>query len=207
MPSAPASASASPIQRLFAHIPEVPSFDPTTVRGNVTDEEKRIAAKVFAHFGGTGKKTAFVPWIADKIRYTGMNVYGREEFQNHGKLGRVRAEAIHEVVVTEDMCNSFGVLHGACASLFLDMCTISPIVILGLALGIDTTGVTQAMNTIYHQPARLGRTLRIVANTISADGRIRSSRGEIWDGDTLCISCVHSIVHVGEKMKEKGGKL
>lgn len=33
-------------------------------------------------------------------------------------------------------------------------CTSSAIVILGLALGMDATGVSQAMNYVFHQPAK-----------------------------------------------------
>ncbi|KAF8626718.1 hypothetical protein AX17_006484 [Amanita inopinata Kibby_2008] len=180
MSSAAEPQSLTPIQRHFAHIPEVLSFDPSTVKGNITDDEKRLALKLFRHFSGAGKKTAFVPWISETFTYKEMWVYGREGALQNGRIvGEVRAESMHEVVVTENMCNSFGILHGACASLILDMCSISPIVILGLALGIDTTGVSQSLNIIFHQPVRLGRVLKVKAHTISMKGRILTSRGEV----------------------------
>ncbi|KAF8338490.1 hypothetical protein F5887DRAFT_1160867 [Amanita rubescens] len=169
-------------QRRFSFLPEVYTFDPATVQGNVSDDLKRLAAKIYAHFVGKDKEIAFAPLVADRTRYTTINVYGVED----GKVvGKAWAESVHEVVVTKDMCNSFGTLHGACAALLLEGCTSSAIVILGLALGIDATGVSQAMNYVFHHPAKLGRTLRLVGTSLSFDGRIRTSRGELIGFDGL----------------------
>ncbi|PFH47122.1 hypothetical protein AMATHDRAFT_50528 [Amanita thiersii Skay4041] len=215
--SSPTSASAlAPARpRLFAHIPEVPDFDPTTVKGQLTDDEKRTAIKVYAYFVGMDKKTSFAPHVASRIKFAEMNFYGREllgkkQKRSDGKGEPVvlpTSESVLEVVVGEDMCNSFGVMHGGCAALFLDMATVSCIVNYGIATGMDTTGVSHAMNVVYHQPARIGRKIRIVARTMSMSGRIRTARGEMWDGDVLCTSCIHSIVNVSGKMERAGGKL
>lgn len=194
------SAPPSGIHNLFRYIPEVLDFDPASIEGNLSDELKRVGAKVFAHFAGKANSASFATWVIEQIRPVEMNVYGVED----GKLiGKARAQCTYEVVANKDMGNVFGVLHGACAALLLEICTVSPIVMLGLALGHDTTGITQGMNYVYHQPARLGRKLRIVSSTMSIEGRIRTARGEIWDGDTLCISCVHSIVHIGKELPGK----
>ncbi|KAK2465886.1 hypothetical protein APHAL10511_001527 [Amanita phalloides] len=189
----------------FKLIPEVPDFNPAAIGGNVSDDFKRLVAKIYVHFAGKHRKTAFAPQVANQTKFAEVSVHGVEG----GKaVGKAWAESVHEVVVTSEMCNSYGTLHGACAALFLELCTSSALVTLGIALGVDGTGVSQTVNYVYHQPARLGRKLRLVGTTISVSGRVRIARGEIWDGDTLCVSCSHSTVHVDNKLAQKRrGKL
>ncbi|KAF8628727.1 hypothetical protein AX15_003744 [Amanita polypyramis BW_CC] len=194
------------MHQLFESVTEIPDseFDPATVKGNVSDDFKRLSAKIFAHLAGRNVEV-FASSAGRQLRCTGIHVHGVE---NGNAVGRTWAESIYEVTVTREMCNSFAVMHGACASLLLELCTLSAIVVVGIALGKDFTGLTQSVNYIFHQPARLGRKLRVVATSMSVNGRIKSSRGEVWDDDTLCISCVHSVIHVGREVpREKKGKL
>ena len=129
-------APSADLQRRFAFIHEVPNFEPATVQGNVSDDLKRLVAKIYAYFAGKDQKWAFAPSVADQSRYMAIGVYGVED----GKaVGRAWAESVHEVVVTKgehssaafvrgrglnrvyaEMCNSFGIMHGACAALFLE---------------------------------------------------------------------------------------
>lgn len=86
------------VQRRFSFVPEVYSFDPATVQGNVSDDLKRLAAKLYAYFVGMDMEVAFAPLVADRSRYTAINVYGVED----GKVvGKAWAESVHEVVVTK----------------------------------------------------------------------------------------------------------
>jgi hypothetical protein len=86
----------------------------------------------------------------------------------------------------------------------LSSCSVSSLVVLGLVTGVDGIGVSQSMNLIWHQPARLcvyrlsliyglplnkltyrGDKLRIVATSIFIHGRVRSARCEV---------CIYSFV-------------
>jgi len=117
-----------------------------------------------------------------------LNVFGRG-------TPAACAQTVVEIDVTRDMCNVFGSLHGGCAAYLIDPCSVSALVLLGIASGGNGTGVSQSMNIIWHQPAKVGDKLRIVSTSIFLDGHIRAARSEIWTGDKLCISAVHSTVN------------
>ncbi|KNZ72677.1 hypothetical protein J132_02110 [Termitomyces sp. J132] len=91
-------------------------------------------------------------------------------------------------------------------------CSVSSLVVLGNAIGIDGTGVSQSMNLIWHQPARMyvmmfsfpwsvsehiyrGASLKIISTSIFIHGRVRSARCEVWNGDQLCVTAIHSTVN------------
>lgn len=133
-----------------------------------------------------------------------VNVYGKGEGHSSGAPS---GETVFEIKVERDMCNIYETLHGACAAYMIDPCSVSSLVALGLATGIDGTGVSQSMHLIWHQPAPLGTTLRIVSRSVFLNGRIRSARCEIWNGDQLCVSAVHSTVNPLQKGAGLKGKL
>jgi hypothetical protein len=94
----PIPAPSADVQRRFDFTPKVPNFNPTTVQGNLPDDFKQLVARIYAHFAGKDQERAFAPLVADRSKYTAINVYGVEG----GKAaGRAWAESVHEVVVTK----------------------------------------------------------------------------------------------------------
>ncbi|KAF5371138.1 hypothetical protein D9758_004298 [Tetrapyrgos nigripes] len=166
-----------------------PSLDVTGIRGNVSDQSKRLALNIFSHFIGA-KEQSFGAEVGQRLKLVEMNVWVR-----NGKASQ--AQTVFEITVQKDMCNIFGTLHGACATYIVDPCSVSALVVLGAAMGIDGTGVSQSMNLIWHQPAQMGTKLRVVSTSVYIEGRIRTSRCELWgvNDDKLYVSAVHSTVN------------
>ncbi|KAF9024411.1 hypothetical protein BDZ89DRAFT_121502 [Hymenopellis radicata] len=93
-------------------------------------------------------------------------------------------------------------------------CSVSSLVVLGAAIGADGTGISESLNMIWHQPAKMytftiiptyhvsyhsyrATKLRVLSNSVYIHGRIRTARCEIWDRekDKLYVSAVHSTVN------------
>lgn len=86
------------------------------------------------------------------------------------------------LVVTEDMLNGSGTMHGGCAAFLIDYCSS----LVDTAYSVTVSGkpifsVSQALNVVYHSPAVLGDKLRIVNTTITTGARASSARTEIWN--------------------------
>ncbi|KAF9495230.1 hypothetical protein BDN71DRAFT_896753 [Pleurotus eryngii] len=94
-------------------------------------------------------------------------------------IERLEASTTAEIQVTRGMLNGAGMLHGGCVAYLVDNCCSTPLVVLGLMQGRNGVGVTQAMNVLFHSPAAVGTTLRIVSTSISLGGRVMSSRCEM----------------------------
>ncbi|KAK0190366.1 hypothetical protein F5146DRAFT_1043953, partial [Armillaria mellea] len=158
----------------------LPSNDYSSIEGNIPLAQKQRCAEIFAHFIGQ-PATSFGAAIGRDLRLAMVNVC--------------------EIEVTRDMCNVYGTLHGGCAAYLIDPCSVSALVALGVATGTDGTGVSQSMNLIWHRPAKQGTQLRIVSNTITMDGRLRSSRSEIQDRLTgaVYVSAVHTTMALNSK--------
>ncbi|KAK0243384.1 hypothetical protein EDD85DRAFT_926253 [Armillaria nabsnona] len=149
----------SSIPRSFLHsLPVATHIDVSTIKGNISDEEKQLGANIFSYFVNSREES-----------------YGAEV----------------------DMCNVFGTLHGACAAYIVDPCSVSSLVVLGAAIGADGTGVSQSLNVIWHQPAKMGTKLRVVSTSVFIHGRIRTARCELWDKerDKLYVSAIHTTVN------------
>ncbi|KAF4601438.1 hypothetical protein EYR38_006091 [Pleurotus pulmonarius] len=188
-------ASHSDPLHFFHSLPPASNVDVRKIKGNLPDAQKQLAANALAYFISTGNT-----WGADvgqRLNLVEVNILSREG-------GTQEAQTILEIDVTEEMCNLFGIMHGACAAYLFDPATSSALVALGLVLGIDGSGVSQSMNIIWHKPARRGAKLRLISNSIAIQGRIRSARCEIRDAEGLCVSATHSTINPGRKFKHGG---
>ncbi|THU91053.1 hypothetical protein K435DRAFT_674919 [Dendrothele bispora CBS 962.96] len=173
--------------------------DVSQIRGNVSDQSKRLAVNIFSHFIGAREEN-FGAQVGRRLKLVEMNVSSRN--------GRAtEAQTVFEIAVAKDMCNIYGTLHGACATYIVDPCSVSALVVLGAALGVDGTGVSQSMNLIWHQPAKIGTRLRVLSTSIYIEGRIRTSRCELWgvDDDKLYVSAVHSTVNPNHTRRISAG--
>ncbi|KAF9035365.1 hypothetical protein BDZ89DRAFT_488586 [Hymenopellis radicata] len=176
----------------FLHsLPDAADIDVSEIKGNVSDNEKRLGANIFAYFVN-GREESYGAQVGRRLRLVEMNIWGKD-----AKGAAAQGQTVFEIDVLPDMCNVYGTLHGACAAYIVDPCSVSSLVVLGAAIGADGTGISQSLNMIWHQPAKMGTKLRVLSNSVYIHGRIRTARCEIWDRekDKLYVSAVHSTVN------------
>ncbi|KAJ7223056.1 HotDog domain-containing protein [Mycena pura] len=143
------------------------------ITGNVDDHTKQAFSDLPALFGSRrkGGRVNFGDDIFARIVVTHASVDNKAE-EPLKQEGRV----VCEIVVTEDMLNGGGNLHGGCSAYLIDNCS-------SLSLMIVQPGpnVSQSLNIVYHSPATLGDKLRIVNTSIAIGARALSARAEIWN--------------------------
>nr|VWP01379.1 Uncharacterized protein [Ganoderma boninense] len=76
--------------------------------------------------------------------------------------GKMHAEVACEIDVHEDMLNAGGNLHGGCTMFMIDVCSSVTLHVLGIARGLQSSLVSQAITTVFHAPAAM----RLVATGI-----------------------------------------
>ncbi|KAF8842336.1 hypothetical protein BDN67DRAFT_899483, partial [Paxillus ammoniavirescens] len=157
--------------------------DAATIGGNASKELKQslldlvtAAAKSVKVRGIRG----FEPEIASRLEWIEISVLKKAE-----ELEELEGRVIFETILEDDMLNGNGTLlslHGACAALFIDNCSIMLIALLSLeTTGKADLGVSQSINILFHAPAMANDQLRIVSTTISLGSRTLSSRCETWN--------------------------
>lgn len=99
------------------------------IKGNATEEAKRYCWAMFKYF--VNEPHWFSSKIGHSVKLVEVNVWDVEdvtttssalarEGEGSGRPKPARAETIFEVEVTGDMCNLFGIMHGACAAYLID---------------------------------------------------------------------------------------
>ncbi|KAJ7503851.1 HotDog domain-containing protein [Mycena galericulata] len=177
------------------------------IAGSAPAHIKQLACNTFFAYGVGADPTAFgyavgraVRWVEIDVVEDGLGEYGDAggECEEGGREGngrertgrgkgkgkgkaRMEARTVAEVVVTKEMLNGAGMLHGGCVTYLIDNCASTPLVVLGLAQGTNGVGVTQGMNVLFHAPAAVGAHLRIASTSISMGGRVMTARCEISD--------------------------
>lgn len=155
--------------------------------GNATKEHKLMALGVIA--GLTGEVKHFADGIGSRLKVTEVSVLTPE----YGPKKRI-VRVVCDIMVTEDMTQNMGIMHGGCASYLVDVCSSIPLPILGdLQGGSATLGVSQSLNILFHAPAPKDSLLKIVSTTTASGSRSVSSRAEIWDAThgRLVVSGTH----------------
>lgn len=152
--------------------------DVSHIGGNVSSHVKQLILNTYMAYGA-GDENCFGHAVAKAVKFVDVNVSKSEE-----KQGRMEATTVAEVVVTKNMLNGAGMLHGGCMAFLIDNCCSTPLVALGLLQNINGVGVTQAMNVLFHSPAPLGSYLRIISTSVAMGCRIMSARCEIIEKRT-----------------------
>ena len=69
--------SPTTISRSFLHsLPNASEIDITAIRGNLSDEEKRLGANLFAYF--TNGSDTYGASIGRRLKFVEMNIWGRD---------------------------------------------------------------------------------------------------------------------------------
>ncbi|KAJ7266432.1 HotDog domain-containing protein [Mycena haematopus] len=165
------------------------NLDPVTVE-SLSD----IPSYFGLHRRGDEGKPGFGDPIIARLVVTHASVENKAEepLKQEGRL-------VCELTVTEDMLNGGGNVHGGCSALLIDVC--STLSLLVFQPGVPS--VSQALNIVYHSPAALGETLRIINTTMTVGARAMSARTEIWNATKHRL--VASGVHI--KMQPSPSKL
>ncbi|KAJ7056451.1 hypothetical protein C8F01DRAFT_1257714 [Mycena amicta] len=163
--------SESPLEKLFSSIPNV---NASHIQGNLPAAQKQHSANIFYFFiaghGGAPNKNPFAGSIGERIRIVEMNVTDEPP----------SSEQTLEIEVTQDMCNAFGNMHGACGSFLIGHAAMGSIVQLGYAKDFNSASLAATaqnlQNLNWHTPANVGEVLTIRAQTVFVDKHNRGSR-------------------------------
>ncbi|EKM75886.1 hypothetical protein AGABI1DRAFT_116106 [Agaricus bisporus var. burnettii JB137-S8] len=152
--------------------------DISDIGGNADDYIKQLNINTYISYG-VGSEDTFGYKVGKSVRFVDISLH-RNEVRN----GKTEATTVAEIMVTKDMLNGSGMLHGGCVAYLVDNCCSTPLVVLGLAQNVNGVGVTQSMNVFFHSPAPIGTCLRITSMSIALGGRVMTSRCEITDKDS-----------------------
>ncbi|KAL0946316.1 hypothetical protein HGRIS_012556 [Hohenbuehelia grisea] len=142
----------------FGHPPAKAWVDPASlpdygdvsmVGGNAPDYVKQLNQNTFFSYG-VGDEDCFGHNVGKAVRFVDVSIDRRLERQ-----GRQEATTVAEVIVSKNMLNGAGMLHGGCVAYLIDNCCSTPLVVLGLLQSVNGVGVTQSMNIMFHAPAKM----------------------------------------------------
>ncbi|KAJ7145850.1 HotDog domain-containing protein [Mycena epipterygia] len=164
------------------------------ISGNADDGVKEFLSNLSNSFGKRfNQKPAFGNSILARMVVTeaSVNKKAEEPLKEEGRV-------VCELIVTEDMLNGGGNVHGGCSAYLIDMCSTLALIVVHQGMN-----VSQSLNIVYHSPAGLGEKLRIVNTTMTVGARAVSARTEIWNATHHRL--VASGVHI--KMQPSAPKL
>ncbi|EIN06665.1 hypothetical protein PUNSTDRAFT_145203 [Punctularia strigosozonata HHB-11173 SS5] len=175
--------------RIFRTLPRASGHDVSTIKGNLSPDDKQTLVNLLAYYVGAGE--VYSNDVGKKIRITEVDV--RKTASDEPTW---QSESVCEILVENHMLNPHGVLHGGCMAYLVDLCSSVPIVAIALVSGSAGVGFSQAMNIIWHAPAKGGTTLSIVGKSLSVGKNILTCQCEIWDKEKgkLLATAVHSKV-------------
>lgn len=152
--------------------------DISNIGGNASDYVKQLNLNTYISYG-IGNEDTFGYKVGKSVKFTNVSIEHKSE-----RKGRLEAVTVAELMVTKDMLNGAGMLHGGCVAYLVDNCCSTPLVTLGLVRNVNGVGVTQSVNILFHAPAPIGTCLQITSTSVALGGRVMTSRCEITDKDS-----------------------
>lgn len=119
-----------PNKKLYAWVGDTSHLDVSNIRGNVDTEVKQICAGILEFFVNTPEGKVYGAQVGKRLKFAEINVWGEGAACNAQTVLKITVEkgkqmhtarfsrVLQQSVV--DMCNTFGVLHGACAAYMID---------------------------------------------------------------------------------------
>ncbi|KAJ3756728.1 HotDog domain-containing protein [Lentinula raphanica] len=156
------------------------SEDISHIGGNASDKIKSFLVDRRKLFKATGLNPKLETTFGDSV-VAGLRLSEITIHQNAVEPLSLEARVVCKTYITQDMVNGHGTLHGGCSALLIDFCSS----LATIALQIHTTGFpglgfSETIHVVFHAPALLGETLRIVNTTMAVGRRVASARTEIW---------------------------
>ncbi|KAH9482185.1 Acyl-coenzyme A thioesterase 13 [Psilocybe cubensis] len=157
------------------------AIDTSKIAGNGSDEIKQLLGDIGEFFHSRrapGMTTSgFGEAIQKRLRLTEISFNKKAEEER-----KMEARVVMETEVHEDMLNGGGNIHGGCSAFLVDTCSsLALLAMVKETQGVLVATVSQSLNLVYHSPAQLGDTLRIVNTTLTVGARAHSVRTEIWN--------------------------
>ncbi|PPQ94811.1 hypothetical protein CVT25_007448 [Psilocybe cyanescens] len=161
------------------------ALDISKIAGNGSDELKQLLGDIGEFFHtrrAAGMSTSgFGEAIQRRLRVTEISINKKAEEER-----KTEARVVMEIEVHEDMLNGGGNIHGGCSAFLVDVCSsITLIAMVKEIQGTLVASVSQSLNLVYHSPAQLGDTLRIVNTTLTVGARAHSVRTERCRSDLI----------------------
>jgi len=154
-----------------------PNYDISGMAGNAEPDVKIVLARAFDPDEPFNSGIRFAQSVGRRLKI--VEVSCNKKLDEPKKL---ECRVVVETLVTEDMLNGAGILHGACSAYLVDVCSSLPILALTkVTTGKPILGVTSTINMMYHSPAVLGDKLRLVNTSMTIGSRAMSARTEIWN--------------------------
>ncbi|KAJ3818276.1 HotDog domain-containing protein [Lentinula raphanica] len=148
------------------------------IAGNGSDKVKAVLKDVPKLFLN-GRPNIFAASIIKKLVLAQVSIKSNV-IEPQRKEGLV----VYNVTVEEDMVNGGGTLHGGCSAFLIDLRVRPGVSMHSMGRSNPTNdhlpSVSQSMSIVYHAPAAVGETLRIVNTTMAVGRRVASARTEIW---------------------------
>ncbi|KAF9068700.1 HotDog domain-containing protein [Rhodocollybia butyracea] len=151
------------------------SYTHNLITGNATNKIKKLA-DIVVHTPSHSpewRPKLFAASIMDRMVLSEVNIGPITE-----EPSRQEAKVVFRLVVNEEMLNLANTVHGGALAYFVDFCSTIALGVLDPFHGVT---VTQAMNIVFHSPASLDDTIRIVSRSVTTGGRSMSGKTEIWN--------------------------
>ncbi|KAF5371172.1 hypothetical protein D9758_004275 [Tetrapyrgos nigripes] len=170
----PPSPSPSP-----ASLPSAAPQDPQTVPGNASLAIKEHLCDLLALpiRRPEYQNKIFAPTCMSRMKLTDVSVRAIPD-----EPMREEARVVMELVVHGEMMNLANTVHGGCTAYLVDFCSSLALIVLRtkqLDSDLAPLSVSQSMNIVYHSPAWLGDTLRIINSTVTVGSRVQTARTEV----------------------------
>jgi len=159
------------------------------ILGNAPEDIKRLLSSPHQYFESfksrnsrfTSNRSSTLPpfgdAICERLRVTEISILEKPD-----EPSKLEGRIVIETEVSEDMLNGGGHIHGGCSAFLIDMCSSLAITVLSLGTtGKPLPSVSQSLNVVYHSPAGLGETIRLVNTSLTLGARAQSARTEIWN--------------------------
>ncbi|OBZ71977.1 Acyl-CoA desaturase [Grifola frondosa] len=154
----------------------LPKYDDiSTIAGNAPSDVKQLTCNTLGAYGIGTNQECFAHSVGKKLKIVEINIDRDGE--------KMQCSTVVEVLVSKDMLNGAGMMHGGCVCYIIDNCASLPLVALGVLQKVNGVGVSQAMTVFFHSPASCDVVLTVVSTSIAFGSRIMNARCECPDYD------------------------
>jgi len=166
--------------------------DLSIINTNVPKDQVKDAMLTFDSFVRNGKYFG-VQIVGRHLETTDMLLGNEEDKPNvpDDSNQNTRVKYAATITVSKDMCNKFGIMHGACVAYLMDTITTCALVSLE-----GPPRVSLNLNIQFYRPIPIGSKVKIIAYSTSVGRSIAHVRAEMWDLDksVMLASATHIMV-------------
>jgi acyl-coenzyme A thioesterase 13 len=129
--------------------------------------------------------------LTETPEYNGYDVLGLRQCK-FVSASAEKQSSTWELVVTPELCNKGGNLHGGAAATILDTLTSTALLTIAKPGFLDAGHVSRNLNTTYTRPVPVGTKCLVECEVVAAGKNTALVRGVIKTMDgKACVHCVH----------------